>query len=138
MIIGTFGQLPFVCADGFVLTFSDLSRENKVRYAKHDIIGKKPLLEYVGEDLSTVSFKMRFDTSLGVPPILGLYRLKKMMENKMYKTLIIGGEYLGRYVLESVSEERKFHTGLGVCQIAEATVSLTEWAGDGNIWSGIF
>lgn len=127
MIIGTFGRLPFVCAFDYVLTFSDLSRENKIRWAKHDVIGRKPALEFVGEDLMTVSFKIRFDTTLGTPPLICLDRLKRMLENKQYKTLIIGGEYLGRYVIESISEERKFHTGWGFCQVAEATVTLTEW-----------
>lgn len=128
-IIGSLGQLPFVCCSKMVLTFSDLSRENSARWARHDIIGKKPILEYVGEDLSKVSLKIRFDSSLGVPPIVGLTRLKKMLDNKKYKTLIVGGEYLGRYVIKSISEVRKFHTGLGVCIVAEATVELEEWAG---------
>lgn len=128
-VLGTLGSLPFVCAYGYVLTFSDLSREHSTRWAEHEVIGKKPVLEYVGENLATVSLKIRFDTSLGVPPLVGLLRLKKMRENKLYKTLIIGGEYLGRFVIESVSEERKFHTGAGVCMIAEATVSLKEWTG---------
>lgn len=126
-VIGTLGELPFVCAYGKVLTFNDLSRDHSTRWAAHEVIGKKPVLEYVGENLATVSFKIRFDTSLGVPPIVGLSRLKKMRENKLYKTLIIGGEYIGRFVIESISEERKFHTGAGVCIIAEATVSLKEW-----------
>lgn len=128
-VIGTFGELPFVCSSAAVLTFSDLSRDVSVRWAKHDLIGRKPELEWVGKDLSKVSFKMRFDSSLNVPPVLGLKRLKKMMENKQYKTLIIGGERLGRFVIESVSEARKFHTGAGVCIVAEATVNLIEWVG---------
>ena len=39
---------------------------------------------------------------------------------------MIGGEYLGRFVIESVSEERRFHTGAGVCIVAEASVELSE------------
>lgn len=136
-VIGTLGTLPFVCAFDKVLTFNDLSRDHATRWAKHEVIGGKPVLEYVGEDLATVSLKIRFDTSLGLPPLLGLARLKAMRENKQYKTLIIGGEYLGKYVIESISEERKYHTGWGVCQVAEATVNLIEHNG-GNWVDGIF
>lgn len=128
MLIGTLGQLPFICAFGRMLTFSDLSRKTGARWAQHDVIGQKPLVEYVGPDLNEVSLKMRFDTSLGIPPLLGLDRLQRMMENKEYKTLIIGGEYLGRYVIESVSEDRRFHTGSGICIVAEASVELKEYA----------
>lgn len=127
--LGSLGELPFVCSMNKVRTFSDLSRELSVRWAKHDLIGQKPVLEFVGEDLNAVSLKMRFDVSLGIAPKDGLDRLKRMMENKLYKTLIIGGENLGRYVIESISEERKYHAGDGLCLVAEATVNLTEWAG---------
>lgn len=128
-VLGAYGSLPFVCTTGKVLTFTDLSRENSVRWAKHDVIGKKPVLEFVGYELSTVSLKIRFDTSLGIPPEIGLNHLKKMLNNGLHKTLVIGGEYLGRYVIESVSEERKYHTGAGVCVVAEATLNLKEWSG---------
>lgn len=135
-VMGALGSLPFVCARGKVLTFNDLSRDQSARWAKHEVIGKKPVLEYVGEDLAKVSLTIRFDTNLGVPPLIGLDHLKKMLKNKQVKTLVIGGEYLGRYVIESVSEERKFHTGAGVCIVAEATIALLEWDGPRtNSWA---
>lgn len=132
-VIGALGSLPFVCAYGAVLTFNDLSVERGVKWAQHDVIGKKPTLEYTGDELIKVSLSIRFDTSLGVPPIVGLTHLKKMMENHKYKPLVIGGEYVGRFVIESISEERKFHTGAGVCQVATADISLVEYAGKRTI-----
>lgn len=127
--IGSFGSLAFICSEKKVRTFSDLSRELAVRWAKHDLIGQKPVLEWVGEDLSSVSLKVRFDVSLGTVPKDGLDHLKRMMEDGLAKTLIIGGENLGRYVIESIAEERRFHAGDGACLVAEATLNLTEWAG---------
>lgn len=128
-VLGAYGSLPFVCAYGKVLTFHDLTREHAVRWAKHEVIGAKPVLEYVGDDLMKVSLKIRFDSSLSVPPLIGLDHLRKMLENKMSKTLVIGGEYLGRFVIESISEDRKYFTGAGVCIVAEATLQLIEYAG---------
>lgn len=128
-MIGSLGELPFICSRKKVLTFSDLSIEHAARWAKHDVLTEKPMLEYIGPDLTKISLSIRFDISLGVPPLVGLKRLKKMLDNRKYKTLIIGGEHLGRYVIESISEVRKFHTGKGVCTVATATVSLMEWAG---------
>jgi phage protein U len=112
-----------------VRTFTGLERGLSVRWAKHDLIGQKPVLEFVGGELNSVSFKMRFDISLGIAPKDGMDRLRRIMEDKLYKTLIIGGENLGRYVIESITEERRYHAGDGLCLVAEATVSLTEWAG---------
>ena len=126
-VIGTLGQLPFVCSDKKIWTFDSLSRTNNARWARHDVIGKKPVMEFVGEDLSTVSLTIKFIAPLTPPPKEGLDRLKRMLDNHLYKTLVIGGEILGRYVIESVEEERKYHDGKGVCLSATAKISLTEW-----------
>lgn len=135
-IMGALGSLPFVCAFGKVLTYNDVSRDLSVRWAQHDVIGQKPVLEYVGDDLARVSLTIRFDSNLGVPPLIGLNHLQRMLENKEVKTLVLGGEYLGRFVIESVSEDRRFHSGAGICIIAEATVNLIEWHGKRtNSWS---
>lgn len=127
--IGSLGELSFVCSQDKVRTFSELSRDLEARWAQHDVIGKKPVLEYVGPGLMSASLKIRFDVSLGIAPEEGLDRLKRMMENKLYKTLVVGDEILGRFVIESISEERKFHAGDGLCLAAEATISLKEWSG---------
>lgn len=132
-VIGTLGVLPFVCSQGKVLTFNGLSRDLSARWAQHDVIGKKPVLEWVGDGLATVSLSIRFDMSLGAPPLAGLLALKTMMESRKDHMLIIGGEFLGRYVIESISEERKFHTGAGVCIVAEASITLKEWASDESL-----
>lgn len=134
-VIGVFGTVPFVCSDSMVLTFSKLNRDRQVRWAKHDVIGKKPTLEWVGEDLNTVSITIRLDTSLGMPPIVGIKAIEVMQESKEPHILLIGGEPLGRYVITAVTENRKFHTGCGVCQVAEVTLSLTEYAGKVNDWA---
>ena len=129
-VMGALGSLPFVCAYGKVLTFSDLKRDTSARWARHDVIGKKPVLEWVGEDLTKISLTIRFDASMGVRPDFGLEHLQRMISNREIKTLIIGGEYFGRFVIESISEDRKFWTGAGVCTVAEATVNLIEMAGE--------
>lgn len=126
--IGTFGKLPFICSHEKVLTFSDLTKETASRWAKHEVVGAKPVIEYLGEDLERISFKIRFDSSMGMPPVAGLLALKKMRQSHESQILIIGGEYFGKYVIESITEDRRFHSGAGVCIVAEATISLTEVA----------
>lgn len=126
-VVATLGQLSFECSSNKVFTFDNLNRSNSARWQKHDVIGGKPQMEYIGEDSSKVSLTIRYDAFIGVTPQKGFERLKKMLENKKYKTLIVGGEYLGRYVIESIEEERQKHTGQGQCLIARATVNLTEY-----------
>ena len=128
--LGTFGQLPFICSDAKVQTFTDMSIEHSERWATHEVIGQKPVLEHVGSGLKTLDFKMRFDAALGVNPEQCMNKLIRMMENGQYKTLIVGNEYLGQYVIESISETRKFHDGRGALLVAEATVKATEYANE--------
>ena len=46
MYVGSFGDIPFIVARGYVRTFKDYGRESSGRWAKHDIIGEKPVLEF--------------------------------------------------------------------------------------------
>ncbi len=126
-VIGMFGALPFYCSQESILTFKDMARSSKMRFAKHDVIGKKPVLEKIGEDLRTVSFSMRLDSSLlHIPVAAAIILYTKLLEQGEAQTLIIGGEIMGKYVIESIEENRKFFTGLGVCIGAELTFSLME------------
>jgi len=127
-VIGMFGLLPFYCSRDAVLTFKDLSRNSKMRFAKHDVIGRKPVLEKIGEDLRTVSFSMRLDSSLlkNVPVATAIILYTKLLEQGKAQTLIIGGEIMGDYVIEGIEENRKFFTGAGICIGAELTFSLME------------
>lgn len=130
MILGALGSLPFVCAYGKVLTFNDFSVERGTKWAQHEVLYRKPVLEWTGEELIKISLSIRFDSSLNLLPTVGLNHLRKMMENHKWKTLVIGGNYMGRYVIESISEEQKFFTGAGICQVATADISLIEHAGE--------
>ena len=86
------------------------------------------MLEFVGYGLLKTSFTMRFDMTLGVSPIECLEKLQRMMDNKKYKWLVVGDQFLGRYVIESIDETHKFHGPDGTLLVAEATVNLIEWS----------
>lgn len=123
-VIGTLGTMPFSCAQGFVNTFHSMSRDLGERYGEHAVIGRKPVLEHMGPELVSIKLDMRFDSGLGMPPSLAMKMLKTMMESGGSHMLIVGGEYLGRFVIESISEDRRQWSGMGVCMVAEVSVSL--------------
>lgn len=125
-VVGLFGRVPFVCSNDAVLTFKDLSVKRTARWAKHDVIGKKPVVEYIGPDLATVNFSIRLSASLGVQPLVALRELKNMLDKHRSERLIFGPDPLGRFVLESVEEERRHHGKLGICTVAEVRLTLRE------------
>ncbi len=133
-ILGILGTLPFVCSSERVLTFKDLSKQTKTRWATHEVIGRKPVVEYIGPDADTISLTIRLDASLGMAPAAGLLLLQAMQESGNSHILIIGGEHFGRFVIESIDEDRKYHTGQGIPLVAEAKLKLKE-ASSGGILS---
>ena len=66
MFIGTFGNVVFETSNDLVRTFKDMTRDTNVRLASHDIIGKKPVIEWIGPGTDTIKFSMQFNSILGV------------------------------------------------------------------------
>ena len=126
MLVGLFGSLPFAVAEGAVLTFGGFSRSLGENWAFHDVIGGKPVPEWTGSNGVKVSFSMRFDSSLGVPPQTGMQMLKSMMESRSSHSLVIGTEYFGRFIIESLEEERAHFDGAGFALVGSVRVSLAE------------
>lgn len=127
-VLGMYGMVPFVCSDSVMLTFRDLKVSRQSRYASHEVFGQKPVLEFVGESADTVSFSVRLDSEYGMVPSVALVLLDKLRLQHKAQALVIGGEYFGTFVLESVGETRRFHNGWGVCTVAEADLNLLECA----------
>jgi len=56
-MIGYFGDdIIFEISDTKIYNFSGFKRDTASRYATHEIIGEKPVTEYIGPGLCTISF----------------------------------------------------------------------------------
>lgn len=55
MLVGFMADIPFVVSSRYIRTFDDYSRSSGGRWAQHDIIGDKPVLEYLGPDVEKIS-----------------------------------------------------------------------------------
>ena len=125
--IGAFSDLVFECSSERVLTFDEFKRETKARYHKHELINGKPALEFLGADLTLISFKMILHEGLGVEPAEEAQRVKDLCEYGVADYLIIGGEVIGLYVIESVSEEIKFFDEYSQAQVIQLDVTFKEY-----------
>ena len=128
-MIGTFGPITFVVSDEEVKTFEDFNRSEKARWAKHDVIGKKPVPEFLGPDLGTISFKMRFDAMYGVKPRKEVNDLVTLTRDGEYHKLTIGGLAIGvhRWYISDVSQDWKKFDGKGNLLLAIVNVNLVEY-----------
>lgn len=128
-VIGSFGDIVFQVSHEQVRTFYDFTRSGSSRWSKHEVIGKKPVSEFSGPDLDTISFKMRFDILFGVNPKKEMDKLLVMTRNGTPGRLIVGDSVLGFYkwVCTRYSQDWKKVDGKGNVIVGEVTVTLEEY-----------
>ncbi|OPA76735.1 hypothetical protein BVG16_16320 [Paenibacillus selenitireducens] len=129
-MIGSFGEVNFLVSHDKIRTFDDFQRATAGRWAEHAVLGKKPLLQYIGPGLDTVTFTMKFNIYLGVDPRLELDRLVTMDRGGKAYTLTIGGKALGTYkwVISTLNEAFKTLDNEGNILTAEIQIELKEYA----------
>lgn len=129
MIIGSLGDVSFVVARSLVRTFRDYSREGNGRWAKHDLIGQKPVLEFLGKDIEKISFTMVFRADQGINPEKEAQKLRKMRDNGEIMVLILADKPVGdnSWVIESLGESVTFWDAFGNIQSMSVDVSLQEY-----------
>ena len=127
-VIGLLGSLSFSATESLVLTFRDLQIERSERWTTHEVIGRKPILEHIGPQLKTVSFTIPLNSFFCRSTLGALKLLEEMAESKEPQRLIVGPDYFGKFVIESISETRSHHTNLGIPVAASVTINLKEAA----------
>ena len=124
-IQGIFGMVPFSCSSAQVLTFKDVSIQHNSRYATHDVIGQQPVNEYIGPALTTISFSVQLRSQQNSPPSVYIIMLNEMLESAKSYPLCLGPDYLGRYILNSFTENRLHFSGAGIAIATDVTLQLT-------------
>lgn len=54
-------MIPFYCSGKTACTFNDLHRSNSIRFASHEVIGRKPVLESLAGTFGSCEDKQKFD-----------------------------------------------------------------------------
>ncbi|WP_404427311.1 phage tail protein [Ureibacillus chungkukjangi] len=105
-MIGYYGDIHFETNDSRILTFSDFQRNTASRWAKHEVIGKKPTSEFIGPDLDTISFTIQLNGQYGVHPLKEMDRWLVKARAGSAAKLVIGNKFLGvdKWVVKSVSQ----------------------------------
>ena len=88
MPIGSLGPIIFEVSSSKARTFKDMKRNTKGRYGSHEIIGGKPVIEFMGPDGEELSFTMQFSVAWGLNP---QEEVQKVIGNEKFKLLIYQG-----------------------------------------------
>lgn len=124
-MVGLFGGIRFRVNDSRVMTFKNFKREISADWNSMERIGQKPLMEFGGPKLQSVSFEMVLDASLGVPPKAMLGRLERMTESGEAYDLVIGGKRIGSHPWVIVKCSQAWNVILRGGEIYRATVTLS-------------
>lgn len=128
--IGSLGEVAFeVSGPDKIFTVSNLSRNISAKYAEHEVIGTKPLLELTGAALQTISFDIQIGYDWGHGPAEEIDKLIKYCESGAVLTFILGNGPIGdnKWVIESVSENAEWFDGTGNITYAKASITLKEY-----------
>ena len=128
--IGAFGNVLFEVNTFRVLTYKDFRRSTKTKLATHNIIGKTPILEYLGQDVEEISFKIQLHSGLGVNPWEEYVKLLDICRSGEANYLIIATHAFGNYkwLLESVDLDVTHWGAAGSIISCECDLKLKEYA----------
>ncbi|WP_438770061.1 phage tail protein [Brevibacillus sp. JB24b] len=127
--IGSYGSLVFEVSIDKNRTPSDISRSASARWTPHERFGQKPRSEFLGPNLDTFGFTVRFDARFGMNPKEEMDQLLDWCRSGKAETLIIGGIPIGRdqWVITNVVQKMPVIDGQGRVLVGIADVTLEEY-----------
>lgn len=126
MNIGSLGDIPFETSTSFVRTPRDISRKISSRYETHYVLGAKPRLEYLSEDLDSITMQIRLVEIGLIQPEADLASLADLCRQGQVVPLILMGVNCGNVIIESVTERWRGKGESGPFCI-DATLELKEY-----------
>lgn len=115
----------FVASSHTVRTFDALARNINARTASQEIIGQKPILEFLGPDADEISFTMNFNKLLGVDPLKEIEAVAKMCQEGQAEQLIINGKPFSEHKLLITSISAAMNTIDNRGNVLSASINVT-------------
>lgn len=125
-MIGTLGAVIFEASPDIVRTFRQLQRSNSARYHEHNVLSKKPVLEFLGPGLDQVTMPIRLDVAHGIFPNKEITALKDYQNRGDRLSLVIGGRYFGDFVISDCQDTWERVDNKGNCLVATVNLTLKE------------
>lgn len=128
--IGSLGSVVFMVSPNLIRTLHDFTRSASGRWANHEVLLKKPVSQFIGPGLDTISFTMRFDIRYGINPRKELDALVELERSGKTMPLIIGGKGVGvnRWKITSLEQKWEDIDNRGNVLAATASITLEEYA----------
>ena len=131
-MIGSLGEVCFEVSGQSIKTFDDMRRNASARLATHELINRKPLTEFVGAGLETISLSIALSAFYGIDPIEEVKVLREMRDKGMAVPFILDGQPQGDglWLLESLEEEWHYIDNYGCPRVINCSCTLKEYIED--------
>lgn len=130
MVVGNLGKLiTFEVSSRKVLTFDQMQRSVKGRWATHDVIGGKVKSEFLGADVASITLPIYLSAMHGVRPRRTIELINDAIESGQYFTFVVGGHAVGRYQWRITSSSETWDKVIldGILVEAKLTLTLEEY-----------
>lgn len=127
--VGSFGDIVFEANKETVRTFSEVQRTTSARWGVHDVLKTKQVAEFIGPNADAISLSVVLNVLfLGGNTVESeITKLRDIIAQGKIGILSIGDEILGKYYLESMSENRRYFGKKGETLTAELSLTLKEF-----------
>ena len=127
-VIGAIGDVVFEVSSKKVETLKDLKRQARGRYATHEIVGRKSVIEFLGLEPDEITFTMQLNADLGVNIQTEIAKLLDMVRTGEENYLIVGGRALGegQWSITEMSYKVDYTDGWGEPTLVTVELTLKE------------
>lgn len=126
-MIASFGKVTFKVTDKEIKIFNDLSISKSARFATHERVNNKPLLQFMGLNAESITFTMQLIENVTGSILKDLKELNKMLSSGIPYAFFLGTKKKGNFVLESISENYNIINNLGHIEMVTLNLSLKEY-----------
>lgn len=127
--IGSYLDVVFEVSNRRINTFNNLTRSADARYEKHAVKHQKPLLEFEGPDVESVSIDVKLRVDFGINPLKELEKWKKAWRTGKRSIFLIGNKPLSNnaFVISKITENHKSYDGKGNVLAIDLNIELIEY-----------
>ena len=108
-----------------VMTFSDYQRRTRARYAKHELINAKTVLEKIGDEADQITLTIKLIRDF-VKPEEQAALIRDYIAEGHQDFLIIGSEVIGQFVITDVEEQKDYVDCFGRTLVSVLKVTFEE------------
>lgn len=108
-----------------VFTFKNMKRSYSTKWATHDIIGRRPRMEYQGAEMDEMTIEVMLDAEHGVRPRKTMLKFQIASHHGDVANFYIGGRKVSKYKMYLASGSENWKQIWNKGELVRATATLT-------------